>query len=110
MEWTCRAFSISGRWRRHDDQSDRRGVWAHRYEIGAGRAGGVGLWPLLSHDYTLSFAGREQKLADKPFPHLNDTADFQRMMKWRRLASALPWLFGLLFLGIGIYLTVVLAR
>jgi hypothetical protein len=48
---------------------------------------------------------------DKPFPHLNDTANFQRMMKWRRrLAGALPWLFGVLFLGLGIYLTVVLAR
>ncbi len=40
---------------------------------------------------------------DKPFPHLNDTAEFQRMMeRRRRLAQIVPWIAGLLLLGLGL--------
>ncbi|MEZ4615462.1 MAG: sulfotransferase [Caldilineaceae bacterium] len=42
---------------------------------------------------------------DKPFPHLNDTAEFQLMMKRRRwLAQLLPWALGLMAAGVAIAL------
>lgn len=42
---------------------------------------------------------------DAPFPHLNDAAEFQRMMRWRRrLAGAAPWALGLALVGLGVVL------
>lgn len=42
---------------------------------------------------------------EKPFPHLNDAAEFQRMMQQRRLLARLvPWLLGLLLVGLGLSL------
>lgn len=44
----------------------------------------------------------EVPVPDKPFPHRNDMAEFQRMMTWRRrLADSLPWVLALLLAGLG---------
>ncbi len=40
---------------------------------------------------------------DKPFPHLNDAAEFQRMTRQRRrLVQMVPWIAGLLLVGLGV--------
>lgn len=42
---------------------------------------------------------------DKPFPHLNDSAEFQRVMRMRRrMAKVAPWILGVVLVGVVIAL------